>query len=342
MKIFIVALLFACVAMTSLGAVTIPLQNPGFETGAATFWYSPQAGVPGVVTHAAYPHPNNGTLGTYFAYYSPGDFTTTWIGQLVDTNYTASTGYRFSAWLSNGGSGTGGYEIGYCATPGDLATFVAVARAQYLISNAWALYPGVTYITEPSTVGKQIAVRFPNIPGNAGGVWLDAAQFQVLTPAPLIGWCNLQWPYALVATNYGGPVATDNVYGQIWVGGVTSNAGPTPGLSAWLGYGPTNATPDAATWQWTPAAFNVNVGENDEFWTNLTIETSVLPGVYAYCYKYQYDTNELPSGVRYGQKDGMHTLASYNPAQSGLLTVVPEPLALGVLAGAMVLAYRRR
>jgi len=342
MKIFIVALLFACIAMTSLGAVTIPLQNPGFEMGAATFWYSPQAGVPGVVTHAAYPHPNNGTLGTYFAYYSPGDFTTTWIGQLVDTNYTANTGYRFSAWLSNGGSGTGGYEIGYCATPGDLATFTAVARAQYDISNAWALYPGVTYITEPSTVGKQIAVRFPNIPGNAGGVWLDAAQFQVLTPAPPIGWCNLQWPTVMVVAAVGGTAVTEKVYGQVWISGVTSIPGSTPGLNAWLGYGPTNAMPDAATWQWIPADFNTNVGNNAEFYTNLTIETSITPSVYAYCYKYQYDTNELPSGVRYGQKDGIHTLASYNPAQSGLLTVVPEPLALGVLAGAIALAYRRR
>ncbi|MCX7004599.1 MAG: PQQ-binding-like beta-propeller repeat protein [bacterium] len=152
--------------------------------------------------------------------------------------------------------------------------------------------------------------------------------------APPIGWCSLQWPYTLTVVNTNGPGISDKVYGQIWIDQVTSQPGPTPGLKAWLGYGPTNALPNAPSWQWTPADFNVQVGNNDEFYTNLVIAQAVPAGDYAYCYYYEYQTNAMPS-TGYGQKDGgPRTLATYNPAQSGLLTVVPEPaLLLGLMVG---------
>jgi hypothetical protein len=64
--------------------------------------------------------------------------------------------------------------------------------------------------------------------------------------------------------------------------------------------------------------------------------------VYAYCYYYEYQTNAMPS-TGYGQKDGgPRTLATYNPAQSGLLTVVPEPALLLGLATGLALWLRKR
>ncbi|MCX7004598.1 MAG: PQQ-binding-like beta-propeller repeat protein [bacterium] len=168
------------------------------------------------------------------------------------------------------------------------------------------------------------------------------AHITLPTPAPPIGWCNLQWPYTLTVVNTNGPGVSDKVYGQIWINNVTLQPGPTPGLKAWLGYGPSNALPNALSWQWTPADFNVQVGDNDEFYTNFVIAQAVPAGVYAYCYYYEYQTNDVPS-TGYGQKDGgPRTLATYNPAQSGLLTVVPEPALLAGLLTGLALWLRKR
>jgi hypothetical protein len=105
------------------------------------------------------------------------------------------------------------------------------------------------------------------------------ARITLPTPAPPIGWCNLQWPYTLTVINTNGPGVSDKIYGQIWIDGVTSNAGPTPGLKAWVGYGPSDALPNAPSWSWTPADFNVQVGNNDEFHTNFVIAQAVPAGV---------------------------------------------------------------
>ncbi|HSM70491.1 MAG TPA: alpha-amylase family glycosyl hydrolase [Anaerolineales bacterium] len=98
-----------------------------------------------------------------------------------------------------------------------------------------------------------------------------------------IGWANLQWPPTL---NH--PISptdrTENIYGQVWIDGVTSQPGPTPGLLAQLGYGPEGSNPDGnENWLWTDAGFNVDAGNNDEF------VASLLPdalGTFDYVYRY--------------------------------------------------------
>jgi outer membrane protein assembly factor BamB len=177
--------------------------------------------------------------------------------------------------------------------------------------------------------------------GQGSGYQAVIARIMLPTPAPPIGWCNLQWPYTLTVVNTNVTAISDTIYGQIWIDQVTSQPGPTPGLKAWVGYGPSNALPNAPSWSWVPAGFNVQVGNNDEFSNSFTIAPSVPAGVYAYCYYYEYQTNDVPS-TGYGQKDGgPRTLATYNPAQSGMLTVIPEPALLG-LVGLLLLARRRQ
>lgn len=164
---------------------------------------------------------------------------------------------------------------------------------------------------------------------STGSVIVDNVAFSY---APPIGWCNLQWPQTLSAATTNGAVYTDKVYGQIWIDGITSLAGPTSGLYAWVGFGPTNASPAGAAWVWTPADFNVQVGNNDEFHTNIFISGDVPAGTYGYAYRYKY----LAGPYTYGQLDGPHTEAAFSPAQCGLLTVVPEPTGLVfALAGCM-------
>ncbi len=57
-----------------------------------------------------------------------------------------------------------------------------------------------------------------------------------------IGWANLQWPptidHTISAVN-----RTATAYGQVWIDGVTSQPGPTPGLIAQLGFGPAGSNP---------------------------------------------------------------------------------------------------
>jgi hypothetical protein len=84
-------------------------------------------------------------------------------------------------------------------------------------------------------------------------------------PAYNIGWSNLQWPPTIVHT-IGFGSYTGNVYGQVWIDGVTNEPGATDGLMAQLGFGPEGSdSAGNAARSWTNAAFNVAVGNNDEF-----------------------------------------------------------------------------
>ena len=76
-----------------------------------------------------------------------------------------------------------------------------------------------------------------------------------------IGWGNLQWPLA-TQTMVGQP--TENIYGQVWMDGVTNSPGQGAGITAEVGYGAVGTDP--VTWtDWVQAAYNTDVGNNDEY-----------------------------------------------------------------------------
>ena len=134
------------------------------------------------------------------------------------------------------------------------------------------------------------------------------------TPAFVIGWANLQWPptlnHTISAVN-----RTDNVYGQVWIDGVTDQPGPAPTLGAQLGYGPSGTNPAThAGWLWVDAAFNNNAGNNDEFVASLLPEAT---GVFNYVYR--YSTN---GGLTWLIADLSGPVPAGNtPANPGVLTV---------------------
>jgi glycosidase len=102
-------------------------------------------------------------------------------------------------------------------------------------------------------------------------------------PHLTIGWANLQWPPTL---NHTISVInrTDNVYGQVWIDGATSQPGATEGLIAQLGFGPDGTNPATASgWNWVDAGFNTDAGNNDEFVASLLPEEI---GTYDYVYRY--------------------------------------------------------
>jgi hypothetical protein len=94
-------------------------------------------------------------------------------------------------------------------------------------------------------------------------------------------WSNVQWPLSLTV-NTG--ETTENIYGQVWIEGLTNQAGIIPGLIAQLGYGDST---DPMSWTyWIDAAFNVDAGNNDEFVASLIAGS---PGAYSYGYRYAYE-----------------------------------------------------
>ncbi len=99
----------------------------------------------------------------------------------------------------------------------------------------------------------------------------------------VIGWANLQWPPTLAHT-ISVITRTDNVYGQVWIGSVTSSPGATPGLSAQVGFGPPGSDPAGnAAWTWVDATFNTDAGNNDEFVGSFLPEAT---GTFDYVYRY--------------------------------------------------------
>jgi hypothetical protein len=147
-------------------------------------------------------------------------------------------------------------------------------------ANAASL--SVTSFTDTGLVNARwvfYTVRALDAAGNESGPSNEALGM----PHYLIGWANTQWPPSLSHT-ISVVNRTDNVYGQVWIDGVTSQPGATPSLRAQLGFGPLNSSPDGnPDWTWVEASFNVDAGNNDEFKASLLPETT---GDFAYLYRY--------------------------------------------------------
>jgi glycosidase/fibronectin type 3 domain-containing protein len=147
--------------------------------------------------------------------------------------------------------------------------------------------------------------------GNESG-WSNEAS---ALPHLSIGWANLQWPPTMIHT-ISAVVRTDNAYGQVWIDGVTNQAGQAPGLRAQLGFGPDGSNPIGnVAWGWVEASFNVDVGNNDEF------VASMLPdSVGEFDYLYRYSTT---NGRDWFYADLAGPFAS-EPGNPGDLTVNPS------------------
>jgi hypothetical protein len=137
-----------------------------------------------------------------------------------------------------------------------------------------------------------------------------------ITDSGYVDWCNLQWPSNTMTKV---SVPTENIYGRVWVPGVTDADAFAPGigLKAQLGYGPDASSPDGnPAWKWVDAAYNMDKGNNDEFCATLTVPAA---GKYDYAYRYTRNNGVAWS---YGDLDGSSN--GYDPAMAGDLTVYAE------------------
>ncbi|MCF7911265.1 MAG: lamin tail domain-containing protein [Candidatus Cloacimonetes bacterium] len=121
-------------------------------------------------------------------------------------------------------------------------------------------------------------------------------------PTTSIGWGNLQWPYNTQIVE--GEI-TENIYGQVWMDGVTNEAGQGIGITAQVGYGADGSTP-GDDWTWFDTVYNADSGANDEYMGNLS---GMLEGLYDYTYRYIYEGDSM----------------WYYASEIGNLTVVATP-----------------
>jgi hypothetical protein len=104
---------------------------------------------------------------------------------------------------------------------------------------------------------------------------------QVNLTATAIDWANLQWPVSGIMCLG----QTHNIYGQIYVAGITNGPGQAPSVNAQVGVYTANTDP--STWPanaWSNATFNTQVGNNDEFTAG--IGNLLSAGTYFYTFRY--------------------------------------------------------
>ena len=131
----------------------------------------------------------------------------------------------------------------------------------------------------------------------------------------VIGWANTQWPPSLTHT-CSETDRTNDIYGQVWIDGITNQPGPTEGLHAQVGFGPEGSLPDS-NWVWEDAQFNVDAGNNDEFGASFLLTCST-PGPGTYDYLYRYGPHNNCDGWLYADLNG--------PIQCGALPPNPGKL----------------
>ncbi|HPB33116.1 MAG TPA: hypothetical protein PLB62_16825, partial [Candidatus Sumerlaeota bacterium] len=125
-----------------------------------------------------------------------------------------------------------------------------------------------------------------------------------------IGWCNTQWPISAELL----PGESMDVYGQVYIAGVTDPAGKANGIAAQAGLGPENSNPASDPgWLWVKAEYNTDSGNNDEYTTHLI--APVLPGKYDYCFRFRYHGGNWV----YGDTDGSDN--GYSVDKAGKLLV---------------------
>ncbi|MGE5206030.1 MAG: alpha-amylase family glycosyl hydrolase [Chlamydiota bacterium] len=203
----------------------------------------------------------------------------------------------------NGASGTVSYNVYHSPVSGGGYIKVNSAPVTDTSFTDTGLSNAVTYYYVVTAVDSA---------GNESGLSDEVSAM----PHYVIGWANLQWPPTLTHT-ISAVTRTDNVYGQVWIDGVTNQPGQTPTLRAQLGFGPENSDPSInPAWSWVEASFNTDAGNNDEF------VASLLPDVVGtFDYAYRYTTTAGRDWV-YADRDG--TGNGYSPSQAGKLTVNPS------------------
>lgn len=128
--------------------------------------------------------------------------------------------------------------------------------------------------------------------------------------------CNLQHPPS-TAQPAGTP--TESIYARVFENGLTQPAGSDPSVLVQIGYGPVATNPqNQPGWIWTSAAFNVQIGNDDEYRATLTVPAA---GTYWYASRFSLDNINWTYCDLNGA--GGNAGLSFDPSRLGGLTVTP-------------------
>jgi len=140
-----------------------------------------------------------------------------------------------------------------------------------------------------------------------------------------IDWCNVQWPDETVSEV---GVASELLYGRVYMAGLTIYPWQGPGIDGQLGWGDVDSDPSSDPgWTWQDASYNTTYDSDDEYMGELTVEDE---GYYAFAFRFSYD-----SGVTWlycDYVDGSSASDPYDPAQQALLLVGSDDDGDGYLA----------
>jgi hypothetical protein len=141
---------------------------------------------------------------------------------------------------------------------------------------------------------------------------------------------NLQFPSSFTVS---AGTFTPTIYGRIFESGMTEAPGSNALILAEVGYGPLGSDPrTSGGWSWSSAVFNVQVGNDDEYQTNVL--APLINGTYSYTYRFSVD-----GGLNTTAADlngaGSNIGQQFDPIDLGQMTVidgiVPEPGSLALL-----------
>ena len=153
----------------------------------------------------------------------------------------------------------------------------------YRLSTGSTLTPAAYYYA--GRVKKSGALSYKYI-GKNFTEWSPANGNGILTVNSLIGFGNYQSPGSgsfTVGTIY-------DVFGQVYVAGVTPGPGQGSNIVAQVGYSLTDTDPSGAGWTWVNAQYNTlgPAGNNDEYMHNIGADISTA-GTYYLAFRYQKD-----------------------------------------------------
>jgi len=214
----------------------------------------------------------------------------------------------------NGASGSGSFSYQWYSRSGVIAAPSGTSTAGWAslgTSNGanTNIYTPPAAITSSTTYACFVTPS--GTPTCGSGAW--ASGVRQITVTPLIGFVNLQFPASgSICAN-----GTYDVFGQIYVAGITEAPFAGPGIVAELGYSTLNTNP--STWtNWTASTFNTQVGNNDEYKATLS---GLSAGTYYYAFRYSLNG----CSYKYGGINGIWN------NDSGVLTVsgIPTTAAAG-------------
>ncbi|MDC0712286.1 Ig-like domain-containing protein [Stigmatella sp. ncwal1] len=190
------------------------------------------------------------------------------------------------------------------ATSPTLATCDAVSNSFNTVARVNVVLSNPTNVKSPSTE-------------LVGGFTYTGSNNDPQTPDPLeADFCNLQFPTTFsVSRNQ----PTPSLFGQIYEAGVTEAPGPYGDLLAEVGYGTGGTDPRShISWRFFPTAYNVQVGNNDEF--TGTFVAPQATGSYSYTYRFSFD-----NGLNWTYCDtdgaGSNEDLLFEPTKLGTMTV---------------------